>query len=163
MIEELVEIGAMTVVGGGMIFGVTNIFYYTEVHHRRAQRVAALKDLSQTEKKAYHHWFCYPCHWENKRAKAFDTSVLKPDVTHVTVKPMWHCDGVRQVVMDTTRGERIRYVPASHNEVTIETQKGKEVFDLRPPLAPGLKIATAPAPVVNGTNTLAATAQNTRE
>ena len=164
MIEELLEVGVPATMLGGMLIGMTNLFYYDPVHDGRADRIKArAADISQVEKRPFHHWFCYECQWENKRAKAFKTSVLKPDVTHVTIKPIYDVDGIQQVVMKTTRGERIRYVPKSHNEVTIETPKGKETFDLREPLAPALKIANAPAPVVKGTNTLAAAAQHTRD
>ena len=161
--DTILGIMAITALGG-MLIGGTNVTYYCSAHEGRAGRIAARSgDLSQVEKKPFHHWFCYHCHWENKRAKTFKTSVLKPDVTKVTIKPVRYLDGAKQVVMKTALGERIRYVPDSHNEVTIETPKGKEIFDLREPLAPALKIANTPTPVIKGTNTLAAAAQHTRE
>ena len=176
IVEPLIGIAGIGIAGTALLGGAAimlGVPYHWWVHDKRAE-VTYSKDLSQVEKKPFNHWFCLNCYFENRHAKTFETSVLKPDITRVTVKPV-SCSSdhtyhygkdypdIQQVVLETPQGKRVRYIPKSHNEVTVETPKGKETFDLRAPLAPGVKIATAPAPIVNGTNTLAAAAQNTRE
>ena len=169
--EELIEIAGVAFFGGVVMLGVP---YHWHVHDTRAKEVTLSADLSQIEKKPFNHWFCLNCFLENRQAKTFETSVLKPDITRVTVKPV-SCSGeytrwfgktypeIQQVVLKTPQGKRVRYIPKSHNEVTFETANGKETFDLREPLAQAVRVASAPAPVVKGTNTLAAAVQHTRD
>ena len=116
-------------------------------HWARAHRVEVkAADLSQIEKKPQNHWLCGKCRWEDKKGKAFTPTILTPDITRVTVKPMYGSDKIQQVVLETPQGKRVRYIPKSHNEVTIETAKGTEIFDLQTQTSRGTEQKTG-APV----------------
>lgn len=134
--EDLIEMG----LGGLVVCATISLPYHWFFHDNRAQDLEKAKEaLSQIEEKPFNHWFCLNCHLENKEAKTFETTELKPDITRVTVKPVSCSDKVQQVVLETPHGKVLRFLPASHNEVKIETPTGKETFDLRPPVFKGVE------------------------
>ena len=139
---KLAGLLALTAVAG-VIFGIGGCCRHTYSHWARAHRVEVkAADLSQIEKKPQNHWFFGKCRWEDKKGKTFTPSILTPDITRVTVKPMYGSDKIQQVVLETQQGKRVRYIPKSHNEVTIETAKGVEIFDLQKQTSNGIEQKT---------------------